>query len=416
MGAALGAALLTARVVLGARVAEGQSSRGEGEEVPPANSADSSARKAPSQAGNGPPAAPSADVVDVGDAPRPGRVKLVYVLEPGTRGCDDEAFFRRMVASELEVRDPFVLTGSATHELDVHIRKDAPGFRAAVKLRTAAGKEAYSREFLERTCADAVDRAVIVSMLTVFPPVRQADPRAATEPPTPTSGAAPADSTASSPGEMERRIHALEARANVQTGRLDLLTARLEALEKGQADRTRKETKTRMDITWALSAGALITANLTPDVGPGVWLGGEGRSGPLSIGLEARVVLPSRVQVVKNDFDLSQYVLLFTPCGRYSYFFGCAVAGGGVQMVHDGSPGISPSSSFAEMLQLGGRLGAEVPFGDSIFGARAWGEVLYSTPPTTSVYPISGTSWDRPDVSAIFGLGLVIKLNEEGTR
>ena len=401
--------------------AEGQSRIGEGKKKGSGQSPAASTGQAPSPAaptgqapspaassGQAPsPAASSGQASaappDTEVTPRPGRVKLVYVLGTGTQGCDDEAFFRRMVASELEVADPFVPAGPATHELEVRIQKDAPGFRAAVKLRDAAGKEVYYRDFLERTCADAVDRAVIVSMLTVFPPVRMA-----TGPPAPPPPPAPTVDLASG---LERRVAELLAREKVQDEKLSSLEARLSALEDVGTGKKKKEKQKTMDITFALSAGALLTAGLTPDVGPGVWLGGEGSSGPISIGVEARAVLPWRVRIGPRDFDFSQYVGLLVPCGRYKYFFGCAVAGGGVDLSYSSDPSLYKSSIFVPILQFGGRLGAEIPFGDSIVGARAWGEVLYTTPPSTVYYYAEEGEWDRPQVSAFFGLGLVVKLN-----
>lgn len=353
------------------------------------------------------PAAPTGDApaapADTDATPRPGRVKLVYSLATGTRGCDDEAFFRRMVASELEVPDPFVPAGPATHELEVRIQKDAPGFRATVRLRDAAGKEVYYRDFLERTCADAVDRAVIVSMLTVFPPARKS-----TGPPAPPP---PPAATVDMASVLERRLAELLAREKAQDEKLESLEARLWALENAWTGTKKKEKQTTMDITFALSAGALLTAALTPDVGPGVWLGGEGRSGPISVGVQARVALPSRVHVGPDEFDFSQYAGLLVPCGHYKYFFGCAAVGGGMDLSYTSDPHFRKHSIFVAILQLGGRLGAEIPFGDSIVGARAWGEILYTTPPSTTYYIETKLQWDRPEVSAFFGLGLVVKLN-----
>jgi hypothetical protein len=176
-----------------------------------------------------------------------------------------------------------------------------------------------------------------------------------------------------------------------------------------------------MDLTYALSAGALITANLTPNVGPGVWLGGEVRAGPISLGLELRAVLPSRVQVGPYDTDLSNYVALVVPCGRYSYFFGCVVAGGGLRIDYDSNAPDGDTTGAGSMLQLGARLGGEVPFAENRFAVRAWGEVLYSTPSYFIGYDaVNGVNpkygWDRPDVSAFFGLGFVVKFGDKETR
>lgn len=160
-----------------------------------------------------------------------------------------------------------------------------------------------------------------------------------------------------------------------------------------------------------------MTANLTSNVGPGAWIGAEGRFGPVSMGLEIRGVFPATVQFDKYQLDLSQLVLHLVPCGRYSYFFGCTVVGLGAEIYNDANflkPGQSPLEA-GFVWQFGGRLGAEVPFGETGLAGRAWGEVVYATPKSGPVYHLPGAdvTWSRPDVSAFFGLGLVLKLGNE---
>lgn len=183
------------------------------------------------------------------------------------------------------------------------------------------------------------------------------------------------------------------------------------------------EKKRKMDLTYALSVGAFLTANLTNNVGPGAWVGGELRTGPLSLGLELRTVFPSAIKAPPVnghdpgfDYDLSQYVALLTPCGRYSYFFGCAVAGAGAQLSYDSNFPGGTKSGTNPLIQLGGRIGVEIPFGESVFAGRAWGEVLYATPPTKINYisPEATYTGARPDVSAFFGVGLIVKFGKEG--
>ena len=171
-----------------------------------------------------------------------------------------------------------------------------------------------------------------------------------------------------------------------------------------------------MDLTYTLSAGVLMTANLTSNVGPGVWVAGDLRSGPLMLGLDLRAVLPSRVEVGPFDRDLSQLVGLLTPCGRYSVFFGCAVAGAGVQISHDSNYPTDTPTGFGPLVQLGARVGVEVPLGESRFAIRGWGEVLYTTPSWEFGYVDEGVYADRPDVSGFFGLGFVVKLGKEGVK
>jgi hypothetical protein len=333
-------------------------------------------------------------------APAPGKVKLVYTLGKNTGTCDDEAMFRKLLAGEMEQKDPFALTGSATHVLHLEIENESPGFRVLAALRDAQGSIVMKREFVERTCPDAVDRAVVVALLQIFPaaPVpSQAPPPAIPAPPQPPD--------VKSDARTDAKLAALQSE-------IDALKARAGALQKAFDDRKTP----KMDLTYAISAGALMTANLTSNVGPGAWLGGELRAGPFSLGLETRVVFPAEVTVAPFNFDLSQFTALLVPCGRYMYFFGCVVGAGGMEFLRDSNSGPPEGlSGFAEMLQLGGRLGAEVPFADNRLAARIWAELLYTTPGHGVEYDVD-IKWVRPDVSAFFGAGLVVKFGDEATR
>lgn len=337
-------------------------------------------------------------------APAPGFVRLVYSLGKGTSGCDGEVMFRRLVASETNQPDPFVPKGPPTHELRIGIERDPPGFRTMVELRSAGGGVLDHHEYAERTCADAVDRAVISVMLTVFPAPsseKEEAPKGG-DPPGPSKECAECDRAAA---EARRRALNLEVR-------LSELTNRVDVLEKTSTQERRREGD--MDLAFALSAGALMTANLTSDVGPGVWVGADARFKMLSVGVEMRAVLPAPVDLGPVDLDYSQLLLHVIPCGRYSYFFGCVVAGAGAQILADTNyPTRDPNTRFSQVLQLGARLGAEVPFGDTPIGARIWGEAMYTNPETSFGYPALGLRWDRPDVSAFFGLGLVVYLGHK---
>jgi len=331
-----------------------------------------------------------------GAAPERGRVELRYQLGKGAAGCEDEATFRAWVAGKLE-GDPFARTGPAPHRLDVQITREWPGFRGVVELHDEGGRVVLSRRFLERTCQGVVDRTVAVVILSVFPPPPLPAPPPPSAPPAPDCEPCAA---------AERRDREKMRRE------LDTLAAEL-AAQRRELEELRKK-KDAMDLTFWLSGGALITANLTSNVGPGVWLGGEARSGPLSLGLELRGVLPASVTLgPKNDFDASQFIAFLIPCGRYSYFFGCGVAGAGAQFVYDSNYVSRLPLGTSAMVQLGGRIGLEIPLGDTRFAARAWGEVLYSYPTVFVNYTTDGLRWDQPDVSAFFGLGLVVKLGKE---
>jgi hypothetical protein len=70
------------------------------------------------------------------------------------------------------------------------------------------------------------------------------------------------------------------------------------------------------------------------------------------------------------------------------------------------------------VVSVGGRAGADIPLGQSRFGARLWGEVLYTTPRSSpdATDPLASAVPGRSDLSALFGVGLVIRLDEEEKR
>ncbi len=342
-------------------------------------------------------------------------MRLEYTVAPGLGGCDSEAMFRKLVMIDAGGVDPFVQRGDATHVVRVQFTKGAPGVVASVELLDADGKSLSVNAHTERTCADAGDWASIVAMAVVFPRTSAGGPGPKVD----------VNELLDRLAGQDAKIAALEATLRAQQAaltttrdenrtqdqKIDALTARGLALEAAL-----EKVKKKMELTFALATGALITANLTSNVGPGVWFGGEGRAGPLSLGLELRTVLPSPVRVGPDDFDFSEFVALLVPCGRYSYFFGCAVAGAGTQLAYDSNyapPGDPRNANYFDpLLQLGARLGAEIPIGDTPFAVRGWGEVLFTNPSWDFTYYGTGKKWVRPDVTAFFGLGVVLKLGE----
>lgn len=342
----------------------------------------------------------------------PGRTKLVYAVGAGLRECDDEGPFRTWIASDVG-KDPFVSEGPALFTVRAALAREGAAIRGTYTLEDAEGHRLLERKIVHRTCTQVIDWMALDIALTVFlsdPDCENACTRALRDRLDELSDAQRRDR------ERERDEHdeLSELRAGLERERQERIAAQ-KALQRALERRRFGP----MDLTYALSTGVLITANLTPNVGPGVWLGGELRAGPLSMGMELRAVLPSRVEYgPNNDTDLSHYVALLVPCGRYSYFFGCAVAGGGFNMDYDAN-GIGPKALFGGMWQLGGRIGAEVPFAENRFAARAWGEVLGTTPQLSIGLVEDGVDiyrWHRPDVSAFFGLGLVVKFGDEETR
>ncbi len=330
----------------------------------------------------------------------PGDVALEYRV-PAT--CPDEQAFRERTADLFDFHDPFVPTGSrATTNIRVEIEHDATGYHGTVTIyEPASGGSVRTSTEDHKSCES------LVWILSHRMAMIIEKPSFALTPGKPAAPAPSAEDTAT-----QRRLDAVEEALEDQREVNKNLDAKIAALQK-----TLNEEKRRMDLTYALSAGALLTANLTSNVGPGAWVGGELRTGPIALGLELRTVFPAPVAAGPYDYDLSQYVALLTPCGRYSYFFGCVVAGAGAQLSYDSTFPGGTKSRTSPLIQLGGRIGLEIPFGESMFAGRAWGEVLYSTPPTliNYIFPDVTYTGARPDVSAFFGLGLVAKFGKEGT-
>ena len=319
---------------------------------------------------------------------------LTYQLRDGAAGCETEADLRTWVKSELG-RDPFEPAGPVLFTVTAAVERQGKAFRGLFELRDAKGEVRYEEDFLERTCERVIDRFTVMITSVVFAPewvepARDCD---------------------------DACVVSLRAELRELRARQDGLQKQVRALENRVIARD-------MDLTYALSTGVLLTANLTPNVGPGVWLGGELRTGPLALALEARAALPSSVQVGKYNTDYSEFTLLFVPCGRYRYvvdFFGCGVIGAGYAQEYDSNflPERARHSS-GYVVRLGGRLGLEVPFWDNRLAARAWADVLYGLPPTEIGYlnanKMIEATWTRPDISVFSGVGLVIKFGNQEAR
>jgi hypothetical protein len=346
----------------------------------------------------------------------PGRVKLTYRLGPRTAGCEKEAKFRAWVESDLGL-DPFVPTGEPSHELLVAIERADGDFSGSIELRDAAGRVLLRERPMERTCRDIMDKLVVITLVTMFwPEPKQKEEsceNACTK-----KLQEEIDELRAKYEELRERNEREALARQKERRRLEERIEELEARSRAMQDELKKRTVAAMDLAGALSTSVLITANLTPNVGPAVQVGGELRSGPFSFGLDLRSVLPSRVEVGPaanpDRWDLSQYVALAVPCGRYRYFFGCVVGGAGFQI-----GAVAGEIHTNPLLQLGGRLGAEIPFAANRLAVRGFGEVLYSQPSGDFRYVLDGMpkyTWTRPDVSAFFGVGLVVKLGNEETR
>lgn len=341
----------------------------------------------------------AAGLLCLGAAPAPGNVALEY---DAPSGCPNEAKLREWTADLYGFHDPFVLPReAASFVLRVRIERAEGAYLLTALLVDTAGVVQNRFMELSESCESALYAAAHHYRVIVRPdppPVPARDPEAEKK--------------------LQRRLDQLEETNEAQEEKLEAQDAQIAKLKRDLED----ERKKRMNLTYSLATGALMTMNLTSNVGPGVWVSGGLWSGPLGIALDLRAVLPSQVVVGPYDLDLSHFVGLVTPCGRYSIFFGCVVAGAGLQVDHDSNfdPDVPPSH-LSPLVQLGGRVGVEVPLGESRFAIRGWGEILYSTPGRTFKYGEGTTvthSAKRPDVSGFIGLGFVVKLGDEqeGTK
>lgn len=316
--------------------------------------------------------------------------------------CPSDATFRERASDLYGFEDPFVPSGIRARTLiRVEITKTQVGYRGVISVMDpATGALLRQSGEEEQSSCDSLVWVLSHRMRLVVSPRPTAKSPAPVEEP-------------NKDPEIQRRLDALEEAAEDQEEINHELRTKIAALQQALAD----EKKRKMDLTYALSAGALLTANLTSNVGPGAWVGGELRAGPIALGLELRTVFPAPLAAGPYDFDLSQYVALLTPCGRYSYFFGCVIAGAGAQLSYDSNFPGGTRSRTSPLIQVGGRVGAELPFGDTPLSGRAWGEVLYSTPPTDINYIETDVTYTaaRPDVSVFFGIGLVVRFGKEGT-
>lgn len=345
----------------------------------------------------------------LGAVPSPiaGDLALEYRPLPG---CPDETALRERTADLFDFEDPFVPHGKpASIRIRVEIADEPHWLVAHISLLDPQG------HLLARTRSARADCDTLVWLVAHRLRLMILRPDPAPSPGSPPQGP-PSPPSAQALVETAKRLDRLEEKAEDAARQQLVLQKRVRELSRGIEELRRN----KMDLTYTLSAGVLMTANLTSDVGPGVWLGGDVRFDPVSVGLELRSVLPARFQIGPYDNDMSQYVALVTPCGRYSVFFGCVVAGAGFQMNYDSNySSETPPAVFNPLVQLGGRAGVEIPLGESRFAIRGWAEVLYSTPTTEFSYTVGGAvsaREERPDVSAFFGLGLVVKLGEQGAK
>lgn len=344
----------------------------------------------------------------LGAAPAPthGDITLDY---RGLAECPGEAALRERTADMFDFQDPFVPPG-ASGSLRIRITLDRiqPGSRPrAAVVRQSPGSTGGPRFHADlevvdsggatvaRTAEEHVDCDALVWLLSHRLRL-----------------AIPAVTMASEVGKRVKTLEQRVDRLEVESRATRQSVADLEKRSQPPASAPAKPPvpppeppKQKPGWSFVLGAGALMTAGLTATVGPGAWLDGQARNGALGLGFEFRTVLPSRMTVGIHDFDLSQFTLLLSSCLKYSIAFGCAVAGGGIQIHYERALG---PATWVPFIQFGGRIGVEVPLGDTGYAARAWTDVIHLAPNSGWIYSDGNgqvTNVRRPDVSAFFGLG-----------
>jgi hypothetical protein len=171
-----------------------------------------------------------------------------------------------------------------------------------------------------------------------------------------------------------------------------------------------------MDLSIAISAGALVSAALSADMGPGLWLGAGLRGGPLSVDLELRGMLPAKAfardpsdpknpKTLAQQFDLSEWAVNLVPCARFKYVMACGVVQAGL-LVASGS---SQPVQLDHQLAAGPRLGIELSLFPrfAIFG---FGEALVTLDQRAFTFTIENAKWAESQATVFFGAGVAFDL------
>lgn len=163
-----------------------------------------------------------------------------------------------------------------------------------------------------------------------------------------------------------------------------------------------------MDLSVAVMAGGLLSANLTADPGPGLFLAGELHKDWFSGALEVRVLFPSRVvaEPTKFEYDYTAITGALVPCARWKVLLGCAVFDVGM-LIAGGDVSFADSSVIAT-LGIGPRLAVHVPFAER-FAVRAFADLRFAPVPSVSTFIDTGAKWQSEVVSGLFGVGLAFE-------
>jgi hypothetical protein len=163
-----------------------------------------------------------------------------------------------------------------------------------------------------------------------------------------------------------------------------------------------------------LGVSAGVRLGTGPAPAPGLAFDAGIRWAPLSISVEARLALPTGIDVPNRPGARASnrlYTGALVPCGHLRFFFGCALVEVGASQVS--SEGVSAQGRTVGPYAAGGvRVGAQIPLGDESFSVRLAGEITgVGTPARISVteVPRDVVVWTMPVVNGAFSGGVVAR-------
>lgn len=262
--------------------------------------------------------------------------RLSYVRGPGAETCPDEDSMRRAVATRLGY-DPFRVSAPIT--LSVSIRRTKETYAGEVKLVDEGGLERGARTFESRAseCAEIAETIALSMSIAV-------DPQSALAPPK------PAEPAPKEPSVVEEPTPAPLPEPRPLPPPVPPPTPA-------------KPVESRAEPLVALALGAHGAAGIGPAPAFGLAGSGELRLSGASLGLGARVDVPSSATTSEGG----RANVLFAggeavPCFRVSVAFGCGVLLlGGVRA--ESFDVTTPRSSATFFAAAGARAGADVPLG-----------------------------------------------------
>jgi hypothetical protein len=312
------------------------------------------------------------------DAHATTTARLVYLRGQGTDTCPDEAALRDAVAARLGY-DPF--TPFSLDTLFTEVDRDGQSFVARVKLVSHDNTVRGARTLkTSGACGDLMTTLALTISLAI-------DPMSATR------------------GGPPEGLPPNEKTVEIMEGVGD--DSNTPPPPPPPDEKIPEEPPRR--VHFALGAGALGSIGAAPAPAIGFVVFGRARLRDLSLGLEGRADIPSGSDADEGAGRVSSSLLAATllPCGHTGDFFACARGSIG-RLAADGLDVTQPGSSSALWAAVGGRLGWELPLGDT-FALRAHGDADLVL--TRYALQIGGrTAFRYPPVAGGLGVALVLRL------